>query len=245
MINESLPNLNLKRNCIQLWGKHLLSNPFFPLQVSDEIVRNKHPETAYYTVKEDDCNIEIIDRQCQHVALTLDLPYHRPKDIELLAIAQAVGMVPAADNSFKYQSNLKGGKASLAMKVGLYYPKHKGKGGKTTFIKKVGIHDPNYKGKGARAHNVLMGNQQWNDNRTKVLLKYVIANCGSGKHGGINWSNWNSDGVEGCKKGAGQSKLQSLVRKQYKKMNGGDDKKTNNDANTKQLHQSLLAEQLS
>ena len=125
MINESLPNLNLKRNCIQLWGKHLLSNPFFPLQVSDELVRNKHPETAYYTVKEDDCNIEIIDRQCQHVALTLDLlPYHHPEDGQLLAIAQVVGMLPAADNSFKYQSTLKGGKASHAMKVGIHDPKH-------------------------------------------------------------------------------------------------------------------------
>ena len=45
----------------------------------------------------------MIHRQCLHVAHTLDLPYHRPTDIELLGIAQAVGMVPAADNSFKYQ----------------------------------------------------------------------------------------------------------------------------------------------
>ena len=89
VINESLPNL--KRHCIQLLGKHFLSNPFFPLQVGDDkVIRNKHPETSFYTVKEDDCNIEIIDQQCQHVALTLDLPYHRPKDIELLGIAQGV-----------------------------------------------------------------------------------------------------------------------------------------------------------
>ena len=205
LINEALPNL--KRNCIQLWGKHFLSNPFFPLQVGDIVLRNKHPETSFYTTKENDYNIEMIDRQCQHVALTLDLlPYHRPEDCQLLAIAQAVGMVPAADNSFKYQSN----------------PKHLGKG--------------------ARTQNVALGNQQWNDNQTKVLLKYVIANCGSGQQGGINWTNWDSDGVEGCKKKEGQNKLQSL-KKKYKRMNEGDDRKTN-DANTKQLYQSLLAKQL-
>ena len=72
-INESLPNL--KRNCIQLWGKHLLSNFFFPLQIGDDkVIRNKHPETSFYTVEEDDCNIEMIHRQCLYAALTLDLP---------------------------------------------------------------------------------------------------------------------------------------------------------------------------
>ena len=103
LISESLPNL--KHNCIQLWGKHLLSNLFFPLQVGDDkVIRNKHPETSFfYTVKEGDCNIEMIHQQCLYAALTLDLPYHRPEDGKLLAIAQAVGMVPAADNSFKYQ----------------------------------------------------------------------------------------------------------------------------------------------
>ena len=57
-LNESLPNL--KRNCIQLLDKHLLSNPFFPLQVGDELIWNKHPETSFYTGKENDCNFEII-----------------------------------------------------------------------------------------------------------------------------------------------------------------------------------------
>ena len=73
LISESLPNL--KRNCIQLWGKHLLSNFFFPLQIGDDkVIRNKHPETSFYTVEEDDCNIEMIHRQCLYAALTLDLP---------------------------------------------------------------------------------------------------------------------------------------------------------------------------
>ena len=104
--------------------------------------------------------------------------------------------------------------------------KHKGKGGS----------------KGGKARNVLMGYKQWNDYQVKVLLKYVIANCGSGQHAGINWTNWDSDGVEGFKKAQGQSKLQTLII-QYKRMNEGDDTKTN-DAITKQLYQSLLTEQL-
>ena len=72
VINESLPNL--KRNCTQLFGKHLLSSPFFPYQAGDKVLWNKHPETSFYGVKEDDCNIEMIHRQCLHVAHTLDLP---------------------------------------------------------------------------------------------------------------------------------------------------------------------------
>ena len=221
-INESLPNL--KRNCFQLLGKHLLSSPFFPLQAGDELFCNKHPETSFYCLKEDDCNIEMIDRQCQHVARTLDLPYHRPTDIELSGIAQVVGMVPAADNSFKYQTCSKGGKTAAAMKVGVCDPKHKGKGG--------------------RARNVLLGHTQWNGDQIQVLLNYVIDNCGSGVQGRqIDWSNWGSDGVEGSKKQAAQDKLQSL-KKQYKRMNEGDDRKTN-DANIKQFYQMVLAEQLS
>ena len=89
-----------------------------------------------------------------------------------------------------------------------------------------------------------MGNQQGNDNQIKELLEYVIANCGSGLQGGrIKWSIWDSDGVEGFQKREGQSKIHDLIR-QYKRMNKGDDRKTNNDANTKQLYQILLAEQL-
>ena len=194
VINESLPNL--KRDCTQLLGKHLLSSPFFPLQAGDKVLWNKHPETSFYSVKEDDCNIEMIDRQCQHVARTLDLlPYHRPEDGELLAIAQAVGMVPAADNSFKYQTTSKAGKVCAAMKVG--------------------AHDPNLQGKMSKARKITLGNQQWNDDQIKVLLEYVIANCESGtthRLGEINWSSWDSDGVDGCNKKGGKSKLQSLKK---------------------------------
>ena len=53
----------------------------------------------------------------------------------------------------------------------------------------------------------------------------------------------NSDGVEGCNKKGGKSKLQSL-KKQFMRMNEGDDRKTNDDANTKQFYQIVLAEQL-
>ena len=148
-INESLPNL--KRNCTQLLGKHLLSSPFFPLQAGDKVLWNKHPETSFYSVKEDDCNIEMIDRQCQHVARTLDLllPYHRPTDIELSGIAQVVGMVPAADNSFKFQCTSKAGKVCAAMKVGIHDPKHRGK----------------YQKAGGIARNIALGNHQWNDSQ--------------------------------------------------------------------------------
>ena len=201
-INESLPNLN--RNCTQLLGKHLLSSPFFPYQAGDKVLRNKHPETSFYTVKEDDCNIEMIHRQCLHVAHTLDLPYHRPTDIELLGIAQVVGMVPAADNSFKYQTTLKAG----------------------------------LKG------NIALGNQRWNGDQIKVLLKYVIDNCGSDKNGIINWSKWDTDGVVGRTKASGVMKLHNLKIQYKKRMNEGDDRKTN-EGRTKQLYQSLLAEQLS
>ena len=85
-------------------GKYFLCNPFFPLQVGDKLNRNKHPETSFYTGKENYCNIEMIDQQCQHVALTLNLPYHRPNDLKLFGIAQISGMVPAADNNnFTYK----------------------------------------------------------------------------------------------------------------------------------------------
>ena len=91
-----------------------------------------------------------------------------------------------------------------------------------------------------------MGHTQWNDDQIKVLLEYVIANCESGtthRLGEIDWSNWGSDGVEGCKKENGQQKLKSL-KKQLKRMNEGNDRKTN-DANIKQFYQMVLAEQLS
>ena len=149
-------------------------------------------------------------------------------------ITQAVVMVPAADNSFKYQNGLKGGKTTFVKKVGIYDPKHKGKGGKACVAMTVGAHDPNHKGKGARARNVVMGHKQWDDNQTQALLRCVIANFGFG----VNWENY---GINHTVKQA-QTKLQSLVRKQYKKMNGGDGKKTNG-TNTKQLYQSLLARQ--
>jgi hypothetical protein len=159
-----------------LLGKHLFFSPFFPYQAGDKVLWNKHPETSFYTVKEDDCNIEMIHRQCLHVALTLNLPYHRPLDIELLAIAQAVGMVPAADNSFKYQTTLKAGlkgglksgPSSFIKKLGIHDPKHKGKGGKVCAAKKVGAHDPNLKGKITKARNIALGNQQWNDSQIQV-----------------------------------------------------------------------------
>ena len=92
-----------------------------------------------------------------------------------------------------------------------------------------------------------MGHTQWNDDQIKVLLEYVIANCESGtthRLGEINWSSWDSDGVQGCKKASGKKKMQTLKIQYNKRMNEGDDRKTNNDANTKQLYQSLLAEQL-
>ena len=91
-----------------------------------------------------------------------------------------------------------------------------------------------------------MGNQQGNDNQIKELLEYVIANCESGnthRPGEIDWSSWDTDGVEGFQKEAGQSKLQKL-KNEFKRMNEGDDRKTNNDANTKQFYQIVLAEQL-
>jgi len=72
-------------------------------------------------------------------------------------------------------------------------------------------------------------------------VKYVIANCGSGGRK-IDWSNWDTDGVEGCNKDAGKSKLQNLRIQYNKRMNEGDDRKTN-DANIKQFYQIVLAEQ--
>ena len=97
---------------------------------------------------------------------------------------------------------------------------------------------------GRRAYfNVVKGLKPWDDNQIQALLKYVIANFGFGLHGGINWSNWDTDGVEGYKKEVGQNKLKKL-KIQFKRMNEGDDRKTN-DANTKQFYQSLLTEQLS
>ena len=92
-----------------------------------------------------------------------------------------------------------------------------------------------------------MGNQQGNDNQIKELLEYVIANCESGntrRPGEIDWSSWDTDGVEGFQKEAGQNKLFYDLIRQYKRKNKGDDGKTNNDANTKQLYQIVLAEQL-
>ena len=139
---------------------------------------------------------------------TLDLPYHRPKDIELLGIAQAVGMVPAADNSFKYQNSLKGGKNG-GRKGGL-------KGGKLLFSRRsVFMIQIKNEGMGGRAYcNVVKGLKPWDDNQIQALLKYVIANFGFGLHGGTKWTNWDTDGVEGCKKERGQSKLQFLMEKQ-------------------------------
>ena len=125
----------------------------------------------------------MIHRQCLHVALTLNVPYQRPKEFKLLMIAQAVGMVPAADNSFKYQNGLKGGKTTFVKKVGIYDPKHKGKSGKACVAMKIGAHDPNHKGKGARARNVVMSHKQWDDNQTQALLRCVIANFGFGQLG--------------------------------------------------------------
>ena len=79
----------------------------------------------------------------------------------MLAIAQAVGMVPAADNSFKYKVSSKGGL----------------KGGKTTAVKKVGIYDQKHEGRGGRTRNVVMDHKQWDNHQTQaLLLRYVIDN---------------------------------------------------------------------
>ena len=109
----------------------------------------------------------MIDRQCQHVALTLNLPYHRlQQDFELLGIAQAAGMAPAIDNSFKYKYSVEGGKTTVTMKVGIHDINKYNRKIKFFNASKSGL-------KGGKACNVVVGHKQWDDNQTQSSITQI------------------------------------------------------------------------
>ena len=64
----------------------------------------------------------------------------------MLAIAQAIRMVPAGDNSFKYQYNFEGGKANVAIRLVLMIQNIKGRVEKLLLSRRLVFMIKNMKG---------------------------------------------------------------------------------------------------